>query len=116
MKATNSSQSVPALTVSVPPLQASISKEFPLVSTLITVPANPLSLINTFEPPPRISNGSPELSAALTAAINSSSVFARIIFAAGPPTPSVVNFANSLPAISQGYLRGDNISVLPLNL
>ena len=76
MKATNPSQSAPALTVNVPPLQPSISKELPLVSTFITVPENPLSLIKTFEPPPRIRIGVLDSSAAFTAEINSASVVA----------------------------------------
>ena len=66
LNSTNLSQSSPAATSIIPPLQASYSSAFPLFSTLITVPANPASLINKLEPPPKIKTGSFASSALLT--------------------------------------------------
>ena len=50
--ATRASQSSPAATVTVAPLQSETSAAMPRVATRTTVPGNPWSAISRFEPPP----------------------------------------------------------------
>ena len=91
--ATRASQSSPAATVTVAPLQSETSAVMPRVATRTTVPGNPWSAISRFEPPPSTSTGSPAASAARTASTSSVSVVAVTTARAGPPTRSVVQLA-----------------------
>jgi len=80
----------------------------PLVATWITVPGKPSSEITRLLPPPSTSNGSPRWSAALTAAMISSSVPATTKRRAGPPSPRVVK-RDSLTGsrtLAMGGVRG----------
>ena len=95
--ATRASQSSPAATVTVAPLQSETSAVMPRVATRTTVPGKPWSAISRFDPPPSTSTGSPAASAARTASTSSVSVVAVTTARAGPPTRSVVSSARPPP-------------------
>src|SRR6478735_418140 len=97
--ATRASQSSPAATVTVAPLQSETSALMPRVATRTTVPGNPLSATSRFDPPPSTSTGSPSASADRTASTSSVSVVAVTTARAGPPTRSVVSCARPPGAV-----------------
>src|SRR4051794_36148785 len=90
VEATKASHGSPAATVSTAPEQEATSLSMPRVATLTTVPSNPESATSRFEPPPRMSTGSPAASRSRTACTRSPSVSGVSIRRTGPPTRRVV--------------------------
>ena len=117
---TTSSHGVPAGTVSVTPAHAEASgTSMPLRTSRTTTPSKPASATSRLDPPPTTRTGSPDSSAARTAAISFASVVVSTYREGAPPTRSVVRSARVEDCavvagqwIVGGTLSGEQSSVL----